>query len=168
MAGRVRLVVAHRTRLIGGKMDIDVPKLAGWSGAVKSFCGFIDLLNEWAGKIFGWLIVPMIILVVYDVILRYIFNNPTIWSWDINVQLLGALVVFSGGYVLLHGAHVGVDALVIHLSSRGRAIVDLITSMFFFFSFGVLLWTAACGCLVFSGNQRNFTPAYFRAAYISL
>src|SRR4030042_1971010 len=58
-------------------------------------------------------------------------------------QLSGARVVLGGGYALLQDAHIGVDALVIHLSARGRAIVDLITSAFFFFGIGVLLWKAA-------------------------
>ncbi len=110
---------------------------------VKSFCRRIDSLNEWVGKTSGWLIIPLILLVVYDVTLRYVFNRPTVWAWDINVQLLGALVVLGGGYALLHDAHIGVDALVIHLSARRRAIVDLITSAFFFFGIGVLLWKAA-------------------------
>lgn len=110
---------------------------------MKSFCRFIDSLNERVGRISGWLIIPLTAFVTYDVILRYIFNRPTIWAWDINIQLLGALVVLGGGYALLHDAHIGVDALVIHLSARRRAIVDLITSAFFFFGIGVLLWKAA-------------------------
>jgi len=110
---------------------------------MKSFCRFIDSLNERVGKISGWLIIPLTTLVTYDVILRYVFNRPTVWAWDINVQLLGTLVVLGGGYALLHDAHIGVDALVIHLSARRRAIVDLITSAFFFFGIGVLLWKAA-------------------------
>jgi TRAP-type mannitol/chloroaromatic compound transport system permease small subunit len=107
---------------------------------VNKFCRLIDTLNEWVGKWSGWMIIPMVILVVYDVTLRYVFNKPTIWVPDIVIQLLGALVILSGGFGVLHGDHVGVDPLVIHLSSRRRAIVDLITSMFFFFTIGGLLW----------------------------
>jgi TRAP-type mannitol/chloroaromatic compound transport system permease small subunit len=110
---------------------------------MKSFCRFIDSLNERVGKISGWLIFPLTILVTYDVTLRYVFNRPTVWAWDINIQLLGALVVLGGGYTLLHDGHIGVDALVIHLSPRWRALVDLITSAFFFFGIGVLLWKSA-------------------------
>lgn len=109
---------------------------------MKSFCRFIDSLNERVGKFAGWLILPLTALVTYDVVLRYGFNRPTIWAWDINIQLLGALVVLGGGYALLHDAHIGVDAIVIRLSARKRAIVDLITSAFFFFGIGVLLWQA--------------------------
>ncbi|KPK92600.1 MAG: hypothetical protein AMJ94_04700 [Deltaproteobacteria bacterium SM23_61] len=110
---------------------------------MKSFCRFVDSLNERVGNISGWLIIPLTAVVTYDVILRYVFNRPTVWAWDINIQLLGALVVLGGGYALFHDAHIGVDALVMQLSPRRRAILDLITSAFFFFGVGVLLWKAA-------------------------
>lgn len=127
---------------------------------MKSFCRFIDSLNERVGKISGWLIIPLTTLVTYDVILRYVFNRPTVWAWDINVQLLGALVVLGGGYALLHDAHIGVDALVIHLSPRRRAIVDLITSGFFFFGIGVLMWKAV-GDAWFSLQIRELYSSVF-------
>ena len=127
---------------------------------VKSFCRRIDSLNEWVGKFSGWLIIPLILLVVFDVTLRYVFNRPTVWAWDINIQLLGALVVLGGGYAFLHGAHIGVDALVIHLSPRRRAIVDLITSVFFFFGVGVLMWKAV-GDAWFSLQIRELYTSVF-------
>lgn len=109
----------------------------------KAFCRRIDSCNEWTGKIVCWLIIPLTFIVVYDVILRYVFNRPTVWAWDINIQLLGALVILGGGYVLLHNGHIGVDVLVVRLSPRKRAMVDLVTSLFFFFGVGVLLWKAS-------------------------
>jgi TRAP-type mannitol/chloroaromatic compound transport system permease small subunit len=126
----------------------------------KSFCRRIDSLNEWVGKISGWLIIPLILLVVYDVTLRYVFNRPTVWAWDINIQLLGALVVLGGGYALRNGAHIGVDVLVNQLSPRKRAIVDLITSVFFFFGVGVLMWKAI-GDAWFSVQIRELYTSVF-------
>lgn len=103
----------------------------------------VDALNEWTGKVAAWLIIPLTLIVVLDVILRYVFNKPTIWAWDVNVQLLGALVILGAGYCLLHNAHVGVDVLVLRFSPRKRAIIDLITGLFFVFAIGVLLWKTA-------------------------
>ena len=100
----------------------------------------VDMLNEWTGKIISWLVIPMCFLVTYDVILRYIFNRPTVWVWDINVQLLGAMVALGGGYALLYNSHIGVDILVTGISIRKRTIVELITFWFFFLSIGALVW----------------------------
>lgn len=131
----------------------------------NKFCQIIDNLNEWVGKILGWLIIPLMLLVVYDVILRYIFNRPTIWVWDINIQLLGALVVFGGGYALRHGAHIGVDALVVHLSPAKRALVDLITSFFFFFGIGVLLWKATMDAIFSIQIKELYTSVFAPPIY---
>lgn len=110
--------------------------------AVRRFAHGIDIINEWVGKYIGYFIIPMVIIVSVDVMLRYVFNKPTIWAMDINVQLLGVLVIIGGGYTLLSGSHIGVDILVVKLSPRKRAVIDLITGWLFFLGVGVLLWKA--------------------------
>ena len=109
---------------------------------LKGFCYAADILNEWAGKIFSWLVIPLTILVSIEVILRYVFDRPTIWIWDINIQILGALIVFSGGYTLLRGAHIGIDVLIENWSPRKKVIIDIVTYPFFLFSMGILFWKA--------------------------
>ena len=106
---------------------------------LKRFCQVVDALNEWSGRIAACLIIPMLLIVTYDVIMRYLFNRPTVWAWDINVQLLGVSVALGGGYTLLHNGHIGVDVLVEGLGRRKKAIIDLITSIFFFIGIGVLV-----------------------------
>ena len=107
---------------------------------LNKFLQGIDLLNEWSAKVFSWLIIPMTLLVAAEVFLRYLFNRPTIWIWDVVVQLLGLIIVFSGGYALLKGAHVGVDFLVEGISKKKSAIIDLFTYPLFLFSMGILFW----------------------------
>ncbi|MBU1207956.1 MAG: TRAP transporter small permease subunit [Proteobacteria bacterium] len=106
---------------------------------LKKICQSIDSLNEWTAKIGCWLIIFLTFLVTVEVILRYGFNRPSIWIWDVNVQLLGTISILGGGYALLHGSHIGVDVMVERLSSRKRAILELVTSSLFFLAVGVLL-----------------------------
>ena len=109
---------------------------------LNKFLQGIDLLNEWSGKIFSWLIIPMTLLVAAEVTLRYVFSRPTIWAWDVIVQLMGLIIVFSGGYTLLKNAHIGVDYLVEGISKKKSAIIDLLTYPLFLFSIGMLFWIA--------------------------
>jgi len=111
----------------------------------EAFSRGIDTINEWVSKTASWLIIPMTFIVSVDAILRYALNKPTIWAWDVNVQLLGVLAILGAGYALRHGSHVGVDILVARLSPRKRAILDLITFMFFFIGIGALLWKTGLG-----------------------
>ena len=106
----------------------------------EAFCRRVDAVNHWAGKIVAWAVVPMMVFIIIEVTLRYIFNNPTIWVWDVNVQLLALIAIMGSGYTLLHGGHVSMDVLAVRLSARRRAILDLIISLLFFFCIGVLVW----------------------------
>jgi len=100
----------------------------------------MDVINDGIGRIFSFLLLPLMVITATEVVLRYIFNRPTIWAWDVNIQLFGAIILIGGAYAFLYNMHVRVDLLVIHLPLRARALLNLFASMLFFFSFGVLLW----------------------------
>ncbi len=41
-------------------------------------------VGEWSGKMFCWLIIPLVGGLTYEVIARYLFTAPTIWAYDIT------------------------------------------------------------------------------------
>ena len=127
---------------------------------IKKFCHSVDLLNEWTGRIAGWLVIPLCLLVTYDVGLRYIFNRPTVWAWDVNVQFLGAMVALGGGYTLLYNGHIGVDVLVANLPIKKKAVIELITSFFFFLGVIVLVWLSIVQARI-SVKTREVDFTYF-------
>jgi TRAP-type mannitol/chloroaromatic compound transport system permease small subunit len=100
----------------------------------------------------------MTLLVATEVILRYVFNSPTIWAWDVIVQLLALIIVFSGGYTSLKNAHIGVDFLVEGISKKKSAIIDLLTYPLFLFSMGILFWIT---------TETAWTSVQTREAYNS-
>ena len=132
---------------------------------IQKILSLIDWLNDWVGKAAGWLIMPLTAFVVYDVVLRYVFNKPTLWAFDINIQLLGALVILSGGYTLLHDGHVGVDAIVINFSPKKRALIDIITSLFFFFGIVVLMSQAFDEAWISVETKECYTSTFAPPIY---
>ena len=108
----------------------------------ETFCRWVDTINEKVGRAVSMLLIPLVIIVMLEVVLRYFFNRPTIWAWDVNIQLAGTLILLAGGYTLLYKRHVVIDVVVHRFSPRTRAIIDLITSPVFFIGYGVLLWIA--------------------------
>jgi len=104
------------------------------------FLHVIDNISDWSGKLVSFLIVFMIGLISYEVVLRYIFNAPTIWSHETSLFLYGAYAILAGAYTLRHRWHVNMDIVYARLSQRQRAIVDLLTSALFFVFCIVLLW----------------------------
>lgn len=107
----------------------------------EHFCHYIDTVNEWVGKrIASFLIIPLTAIVTFEVVMRYVFNRPQIWTWDINIMLYATLIMLGGGYVFLQGRHVRVDVVVTGLSPRKNQILDLATSIFVLLVVGVLMW----------------------------
>ena len=108
----------------------------------EAFCRRIDTINEWVGRLSSLLFIPLVLIVTLEVVLRYFFNRPTIWAWDVNMMIAASLAIMGGGYTLRYRRHVIVDVVVGHLSPKAKARIDVVTFFLFFFSIGVLLWLA--------------------------
>ncbi len=130
-----------------------------------AFCHRIDVLNEWVGKGVCFLLLPMIVFTMLEVVLRYFVNKPTIWVWDTNIQLMGVIIALTAGYTLLYKGHVIVDILVMRFSERARAIVDLATATIFLFGMGTLLWMASTEAAASVAKQEHFTSIWMPPLY---
>jgi TRAP-type mannitol/chloroaromatic compound transport system permease small subunit len=100
----------------------------------------IDQINENTGRVTSYLIFYMAFTITYEVILRYLFNSPTLWSMESNQYILCIYSALAGGYALLHKAHVNVDIISVLLPVRVRAAVNILTFFFFFIFALVLIW----------------------------
>ena len=90
-----------------------------------TFCRLIDAINEWTGRVVAWLFILLTLLVMMDVFTRYVLKNP--WYYlDVNIHIMGTLILLGGGYAFLHGNHIGVDTIVSRFSPRSRTIIELI------------------------------------------
>ena len=107
---------------------------------IKRLLTIIDRLNDQVGKIVSMLIIFMVLVLVYEVVLRYIFNAPTLWAHETSEYFFGVHFFLGGAYALRHAAHVNVEVIYSRFSPRFRAILDIITSVFFFLICAVLLW----------------------------
>ncbi len=110
---------------------------------MKRFLSIIDTISDWSGKIICFLAIPMIGIIVYDAIARYAFNAPTNWAYETVTFLFAGFGILGGAYVLYRRAHVGMDIIYSRLSPRRQAILDLLTSFFFFLFCSILLWKGA-------------------------
>jgi TRAP-type mannitol/chloroaromatic compound transport system permease small subunit len=104
-------------------------------------------LNERLGRWFiSYLAFVMFLLLLLEVVARYVFSAPTVWATELTQMLFGAYVMLSGGYLLAHQRHVSVDIFHARFSPKKKAAVDVITSVLFFMFMLVLLkegWTMA-------------------------
>lgn len=104
---------------------------------------FIDRMNTFIGKVFGWSILLLTLAVCYEVFSRYVMGAPTAWAFDASYMLYGTLFMMAGAYTLARNGHVRGDFLYRQWSERRQATVDLVLYFLFFFP-GIL-------ALVYSG-----------------
>jgi TRAP-type mannitol/chloroaromatic compound transport system permease small subunit len=108
-------------------------------GLMGAFVRLVDALSEWTGKLASLLMIPLVLITCFEVFMRYIVAKPTIWAWDLNIQIFAAIVMLGGAEALRKGAHIVVDVVVDKAKPRTRALLDLLTSPIFFFGMLVLL-----------------------------
>lgn len=77
------------------------------------------------GRAFAWCILILTLSTCYEVFVRYVLNAPTVWAFDMSVQMYGALFMMGGAYALSQDAHVRGDVIYRLLSRRTQAWIDL-------------------------------------------
>ncbi len=104
---------------------------------------WIDRINTWAGTYVAWCAIIAVFIYYYEVLARYVFNAPTNWAHEGMFLMFGMQYLLAGGYGYLNEAHVRVDVLYEHRSLRTKAIIDVVTSVFFFIFVLALLWSGS-------------------------
>ena len=93
----------------------------------------IESFNTWVGRAFAWCIVILTLSVSYEVFVRYVLNAPTVWVFDMMVQMYGALFLMAGPYALAQDGHVRADVIYRLIPVRWQARIDFILYILFFF-----------------------------------
>ncbi|MEQ8708298.1 MAG: TRAP transporter small permease subunit [Rhodospirillales bacterium] len=97
------------------------------------FIHAVESLNIWIGRAFGWCILILTLSVAYEVFVRYVLNAPTVWAFDMMVQMYGALFLMAGPYALAQDSHVRADVVYRLLPTRWQGRIDFVLYFLFFF-----------------------------------
>jgi len=121
----------------------------------------IDKFTDTTGTWVAWLNVPLVLAVAYEVTSRYLFDAPTIWSFDVTYMLYGTIFMLGAAYALHKGAHIRTDFFFEKWSVRTRGTIDSVAYLVFFFPsilvFGWVGWTE--GYYAFTiGETSEQTP----------
>ena len=100
---------------------------------MKKLLKIIDTSSHWTGSISRWLCLVLILVATFDVVMRYVFNAPTVWAYEVCIMVGAAIYALGWAYGHLHKSHVRVDIFYSRLSTKGRAVLDIICFPLFFF-----------------------------------
>lgn len=87
----------------------------------------IDRLARATGYVTAAMLFGMLLIICYDVMMRYVFNEPTIWVTDLSTYALMAISFLGLSYVLAKDGHIRVELLIANVSRPLRTRLELVT-----------------------------------------
>ena len=96
---------------------------------LRLFIHLVDTFIEWTGKTASWLVVALILLICYNVTMRY-FARSDIAFQELEWHLFALIFLLGAAYTLKHDQHVRVDIFYQShfMSDYKRAIVNISVS----------------------------------------
>jgi len=94
----------------------------------------IDAMSRGVGVVCSYLILPLTLVVVYEVLSRF-FNHPTIWSFELSNFFYGTYFMLVAAYGLLYKSHVAIDLVSGRFSTKTQAVLSLICYIFMYLPF---------------------------------
>ena len=108
-------------------------------GAITAFARAVTSVNAWIGRVVSYVVLILFVLLLGDVIMRYLTESPISWSAQASKLIFGVYAIIGGGYLLARREHVNVDLFYGSFSKKRKAAVDIATSFLFFCFLIVLL-----------------------------
>jgi TRAP-type mannitol/chloroaromatic compound transport system permease small subunit len=91
----------------------------------------IDLTTEWTARLISWLCVALVLVLTYDVVMRYVFGGATIWAYETAVMLGATIYVMGWAYIESKREHIRIDIHFMRLPSRAQLVIDIIGNLVF-------------------------------------
>ena len=110
------------------------------TGATPTLLSLIDRISLFLGRVTMMLILILLVVMIYEVMMRYLFESPTLWANELSLWIAGIVFLASGLPVQQQGQHIRIDIIYQRLPARGRQLCDGL-AVLAIFAFGfALLW----------------------------
>ncbi len=134
---------------------------------MRRFADTIDRVNAAVGRAAAWLAAVIVVLQFTVVVMRYLFDQGSIWMTESILYAHAALFLLAAAWTLSEGGHVRVDIFYASAEPRTRARIDLAGSLLLLLPFmGVLLYfafpyTARSWAILETSRETSGLPAVF-------
>lgn len=101
----------------------------------------IDAANERIGRAVAWLVLLLVLVIVYDVAMRYLFQIGSVALQELEWHFFSIIFLFGAAYTFRHDGHVRVDMVYRSrfLSDKHRVWIDLLGTLVFLIPFCALI-----------------------------
>ncbi len=128
----------------------------------------IDKIIKYLGVFTAFILAILVLLVVYDATARYLFSTGSIALQELEWHLFDVIILFGIAYTLRENAHVRVDIFYASYSQKTKALVNLISSLFFILPFSFLIIYIGLGFveMSFVQNEASSNPGGLEYRYL--
>jgi TRAP-type mannitol/chloroaromatic compound transport system permease small subunit len=101
----------------------------------------LETVSEWSGRAVAWLVLVLVLIIGFDVLMRYLFREGSVALQELEWHLFALIFLLGAAYTFKHDAHVRVDIFYQSqwMNARRRAWVDLLGGVFLLLPFCVLV-----------------------------
>jgi len=116
----------------------------------------LSALNEKIGFFSSFLILPLVGEVDFEVLMRYGFNAPTVWAFEMTTFLYGMHYMLTLGFAHKYDGHVAIDVFEARLPNKPRTILRVITNLVIFIpTIGMFsIWSVIYASTSWQGWER--------------
>lgn len=112
---------------------------------LRQLAAFIDKLSTWAGRLVAWLVLCLVLLVCYDVGMRYLFQSGSVALQELEWHLFALIFLLGAASTLKNDGHVRVDVFYQSkwFSPQARIWINLLGNLAFLLPFCLIIITAS-------------------------
>lgn len=123
---------------------------------ISRYLAFQDAVSDWVGKAVSWISLILIVVLLFEVVMRYWFNAPTAWGHELSTMLFGAFGILTGAYTLRHRAHVRSDVIYALMPRKLQQSCDLIVNALILVAF-IIFFRMALDFALDSWHMREIS-----------
>ena len=125
---------------------------------ISFYVNIVDAICEKVGRFVMYWVFFMMFLLILSFVTRNIINIPLMWIIEMAQFTITAYYLLGGGYSMLTDDHVRMDLFYGKLSKRGKAKMDIFTSIFLIFFLSVLFFGSITSLIyTIETKQKLFT-----------
>ncbi len=109
------------------------------AAALRELARQIDRFQDRFGRGVSWIMLLMVLVVFFDVIMRYAFNKSSVFTQELEWHLFRVVYMLGAGYTMLYDEHVRVDIVYSRWSPRKKAWSDFVLYFVFFYPSAIMV-----------------------------
>ena len=103
---------------------------------------WIDRLSLFVGESVSYFYLIAVFITVFEVVMRYLFNAPMLWTHELTILLCALGYLWSSGYVTQKNGHIRITALYDLLPAKAQLYLDLFSLLFGFVIMALVFYSA--------------------------